>query len=68
MVSGACGGDDCGSGAGKAQTVLRRRAKCGVSDGGEGWSPPRANSSPAAASPGSSEVGLPQLTDGAYLT
>lgn len=29
-----------GSGAGKAQTVLRRRAKCGVSDGGEGLFPP----------------------------
>lgn len=40
VVSEACEGDDNWSGAGKALTFLRRRAKCGVSDGGEGWSPP----------------------------
>ena len=40
VVSGACGGDDNWSGAGIPLTFLRRRAKCGVSDGGEGWSPP----------------------------
>ena len=40
VVSEACGGDDNWSGGGKALTFLRRRAKCGVSDGGEGWSPP----------------------------
>ena len=31
---------DCWSGAGNLLTLIRRSAKCGVSDGGEGWSPP----------------------------
>ena len=38
----------------KPMSPPRRSGKCGVSDLGKGWSPPGANSSPAAASTGSS--------------
>ena len=49
-----CSGRDFSSAAEvrKPMAPPRRSGKCGVSDLGKGWSPPGANSSPAAASPG----------------
>ena len=57
VVSGACGGDDCGSGAGVLMPVERVSAKCAAPR--RAWRPEvlEGGCSPAAASPGNSKVG-----------